>query len=176
MWCWWETKSSSPMVFIINCLEPELYEKSNWKWVKTINRMIDELAPICMLFQVVDRLGYSLCIHKCAFALTFLPGILSASSSVTPVPTFNKKKSSSRTYFVPEHCILALLLFTIHHQQIENINLKISSRLSHQAKASVLDENLNRRPTTNSALKTPCIQDQIWGVFFLIYKNPHCHH
>lgn len=29
--------------------------------------MIDVLTPICMLFQVVDRLGYSLCIHKCAF-------------------------------------------------------------------------------------------------------------
>lgn len=56
--------------------------------------MIDVLAPICMLFQVVDRLGYSLCIHKCAFALMFLPGILFASSSVTLAPTFNKKNSS----------------------------------------------------------------------------------
>lgn len=158
MWCWWETKSSSPMVFIINCLEPELYEKPNWKWVKTINRMIDVLAPICMLFQVVDRLGYSLCIHKCAFALTFLPGILSVSSSVTLAPTFNKKKGS-QAYFVPEYCILALLLFTIHHQQIQNINLKISGRCSHQAKASVLDENLNRRPTTNSPSITTCLQD-----------------
>lgn len=101
-WCWWETKSSSPVVFI-NCLEPELYEKSNWKWVKTINRMIDVLAPICMLFQVVDRLGYGLCIHKCAFGLTFLPGILSASSSVTLAPTFNNKTAAHENA-VPESC------------------------------------------------------------------------
>lgn len=56
--------------------------------------MIDVLPPICMLFQVVDRLGYSLCIHKCAFALTFFPGILAASSGVTLAPTFNKKKTA----------------------------------------------------------------------------------
>lgn len=149
-WCWWETKSSSPMVFI-NCPEPELYEKSNWKWVKTINRMIDVLAPICMLFQVVDRLGYGLCIHKCAFALTFLPGILSASSSVTLAPTFNNKKSSSW-----ESCTRILhtgLPALPDHQQIGNIDLKNSSRFSHQAKGPILDKKLNST-TINCALKT----------------------
>lgn len=92
---WWETKSSSPMVFI-NWLETELY-KSNWKWVKAINRMIDVLAPICMLFQVVDRLEYSLCIHKCALTLMFLPGILSVSNSVILVPMSNKKEDQQNT-------------------------------------------------------------------------------
>lgn len=152
-WCWWETKSSSPTVFI-NCLEPELYEKSNWKWVKTINRMIDVLAPICMLFQVVDRLGYGLCIHKCAFALTFLPGILSASSSVTLEPTFSHKKKKSSSW---ECC--TRILHTGHpafpnHQQIGNIDGNISSRFSHQENGPGLDKELNSA-ATSCALKTP---------------------
>lgn len=142
MWCWWETKSSSPMVFI-NWLEPELYEKTNWKWVKTINRMIDVLAPICMLFQVVDRLGYSLCIHKCAFALTFLPCILSASSSVTLAPKFNNNnKTSSVEYCATKYYLQALLLFIVHSQQVKNIHIKISTSFSNQTHASILDEKL----------------------------------
>lgn len=59
--------------------------------------MIDVLAPICMLFQVVDRLEYSLCIHKCALTLMFLPGILSVSNSVILVPMSNKKEDQQNT-------------------------------------------------------------------------------
>lgn len=57
----------------------------------------------------------------------------------------------------------------------ENINIKISSIFSPQANASILDEKLNRRPTTNSPLKTTNLQDYIVGVF-PPYNYLHYHH
>jgi len=65
-----------------------------------------------------------------------------------------QQKSSSQEYYVPEYCVQTFLFFIIHHQQIENVNLKFSGRFSHQTRASILGEKLNRRSTTNSPLKT----------------------